>query len=90
MNGFFVLDVPEFSSLVDAALRSGNCKEHPKKGHYRFVEFQNEVEIRRSDTEMTEAVWYGCLTGGLVGKIAHFDSEWLKLIATNEPILGAE
>jgi hypothetical protein len=28
------------------------------------------------------------LTGGLDGKIAHFDSERLKLVATNEPILG--
>jgi hypothetical protein len=39
---------------------------------------------------MNEAVWYGCLTGGLDGKIAHFDSDRLKLIATNEPILGLD
>ncbi len=90
MSGFFVLDVPEFAPLVNAALKSGACKEHAKKGNYRFVEFQNEVEIRRSDTLMTEAVWYGCLTGGLIGKILQFDGERLKLVATNEPILGPE
>jgi hypothetical protein len=90
MSGFYVLDVLEFSSLVDAAMKSGRCKLHPKRGHYRFVEFENEIEILRRDTRMNEAVWYGCLTGGLDGKIAHFDSDRLKLVATNEPILGLD
>ena len=90
MSGFYVLDVREFSSLVDAAMKSGRCKLHPKRGHYRFVEFENEIEILRRDTRMNEAVWYGCLTGGLDGKIAHFDSDRLKLVATNEPILGLD
>jgi hypothetical protein len=90
MSGFYVLDVPEFSSLRNAATKSGACVLHPKRGHYYFVEFENEIEILRRDTQMTEAVWYGCLTGGLDGKIAHFDSECLRLIATNEPILGID
>jgi hypothetical protein len=90
MSGFYVLDVLEFSSLVDAAMKSGRCKLHPKRGHYRFVEFENEIEILRRDTRMSEAVWYGCLTGGLDGKITHFDSDRLKLVATNEPILGLD
>jgi hypothetical protein len=90
MSGFYVLDVPEFVSLVAAAKKSGNCKIHPKLGHYQFVEFDNEIEILRSNTHMNEAVWFGCLTGGLDGKIAHFDSERLKLVSTNEPILGLE
>ena len=87
MSGFYVLDVPEFASLVDAAARSGRCTVHRKRGHYQFVEFENEVEILRRDTRMNEAVWYGCLTGGLDGKITHFDGDRLKLVATNEPIL---
>jgi hypothetical protein len=90
MSGFYVLDVPEFSSLVDAAMKSGDCKLHPKRGHYQFVEFENEIEILRRDTRMSEAVWYGCLTGGLDGKITQFDSDRLKLVATNEPILGLD
>ena len=90
MNGFFVLDVPEFTPLVDAALRLENCKAHPKRGNYRFVEFQTRLDIRRGDTQMTEAIWYSCLTGGLIGKIVRFDEESLTLVATNEPILGPE
>jgi hypothetical protein len=90
MSGFYVLAVPEFSSLIDAAMKSGGCTVHPKHGHYQFVEFENEIEIMRYDTRMNEAVWFGCLTGGLDGKIAHFDRDRLKLVATNEPILEVE
>ena len=90
MSGFYVLDVPEFSSLIDAARKSGDCKDHRTRGHYQFVEFKAEIEILRRDTRMNEAVWYGCLTSGLDGKIAHFDRDRLKLVATNEPILGVD
>lgn len=90
MSGFYVLDVPEFASLAEAALKSGRCKVHPKIGRYQFVEFDDRVEILRRDTRMDEAVWFGCLSGGLVGKIVHFDSERLKLVATNAAVEGTE
>jgi hypothetical protein len=90
MNGFFILDVPEFQSLIGAALESGQCRVHGKRGHYRFVEFENEVDILRGNTDMSEAVWFGCLTGGLCGKIVRFDAQQITLRATNEPILKSE
>lgn len=90
MNGFFVLDVPEFGSLIQAASKNHGCKVHSLVAGYRFVEFQNELEIRRADTEMVEAIWFGCMTAGLVGKIVKFDSESIRLAATNEPIIMAE
>jgi hypothetical protein len=90
MSGFYVLDVPEFSALVEAARKSGRCTVHPKRGYYQFVEFDTEIEILRRDTGMKEAVWYGCLTAGLDGKITHFDRDRLKLAATNEPIIGLD
>ena len=88
MSGFFVLDVPEFTSLVEAALKSPRCKVHAKIGHYQYVEFDGNLEILRRDTRMNEAVWYGCLSGGLIGKIVRFDGECIRLVETNEPILG--
>lgn len=87
MSGFYVLDVPEFATLIDAALKTAGCKSHSLKRGYRFVEFQNELEIQRADTGLNEAIWYGCLTAGLVGKIVRFDRDALKLVATNESIL---
>jgi hypothetical protein len=65
MSGFYVLNVPEFASLIEAASKTDRCTVHELKGHYRFVEFEREIEIKRGDTRMNEAVWYGCLTGGL-------------------------
>jgi len=87
MTGFFVLDVPEFAPLIAAAQKSAACTVHPLTAGYRFVEFENEIEIRRADMEMKEAIWFGCLTAGLIGKIAKFDKDSLKLVATNEPIV---
>ena len=87
MSGFYLLDVPEFAPLAQAALRNGGAREGEKIGCYRFIAFDDRLDINRADTGLTEAVWYGCLTGGLDGKIAQFDSQRLTLIATNEPIL---
>ena len=86
MSGFFVLDVPEFRSLIDA-VSNKRCKVPPACGGYRFVEFEVEIEIPRGETQMTDAVWFGCLTAGLIGKIAKFDKDSIRLIATNEPIM---
>ena len=88
MSGFFVLDVPEVRPLLTAALQTQSCRAHPPRRGYHYVEFDTEIEIHRSDTGMNEAIWFGCLTAGLDGKIARFDSERLRLVATNEPITG--
>lgn len=87
MTGFFVLDVPEFAPLVAAARQAPNVTVHPVRGSYRFVEFDGALDIRRADTGLNEAVWFGCLTAGLCGKITRFDAEQLSLVATNEPVL---
>lgn len=87
MSGFYLLDVPEFAPLAAAALRTGKAREEKKIGCYRFIAFEDRLDIERTDTGLTEAVWYGCLTAGLDGKIARFDSQRMTLVATNEPIL---
>jgi len=79
MSGFFVLDVPEFASLLAFAEKSGKCRVHPRTGNYCFVEFEGTLEILREETGMGEAVWYGCLTAGLDGKVSRFDSQRLVL-----------
>lgn len=90
MAGFYVLNVPEFVPILEAAITTARCHAHPLRAGYRFVEFDGEVELFRKDTGVSEAVWFGCLTGGLDGKIAAFTSDRLKLVATNEPILPAQ
>ena len=87
MSGFYVLDVAEFASVVSAARKIERCRVHPARRGYVYVEFDGEVEIERAGTELGEAVWFGCLTGGLDGKIVRFDAERIRLAPTNEPVV---
>ena len=61
------------------------CRVHPPRRGYIFVEFHGEIEIERAATNLGEAVWFGCMTGGLDGKINVFDSQRIRLAPTNEP-----
>ena len=88
MSGFYVLDVAEFDPLVRAAEKNDRCRVHNVIAGYRYVEFDGEIEITRESTGLGEAVWFGCLTAGLNGKITSFTSQSIKLAPTNEPVLG--
>lgn len=90
MSGFYVLDVAEFAPLVRAAEKHEQCRVHQVIAGYRYIEFDGEVEIRRDTTGLGEAVWFGCLTAGLDGKITSFTSDAIRLAPTNEPVLGVE
>ena len=88
MSGFYLLDVAEFAPLAEAARRDARCRVHEVVAGYRFVEFDGAITIFRRDTGLTEAVWFGCLTAGLDGRIAEFTSQHIRLVATNEPIVA--
>lgn len=85
MSGFYVLDVPEFAPVVVAAANLTQCRVHAARAGYIFVEFDGLVEIMRSDTGLGEAVWFGCLNGGLEGRIVGFDAVSIKLAPANAP-----
>ncbi len=87
MSGFYVLDVPEFAAFVEAAGGLERCRVHPVRAGYIYVEFDGEIEIAREATGLDAAVWFGCLTGGLDGKIVRFDATRIRLAPTNEPVL---
>jgi hypothetical protein len=87
MSGFFILNVPEFAPILATAAHNGRCRPQPPRAGYTFVEFDGEIELLRADTGVSEAVWFGCLTAGLDGKIVQLNSERLRLAPTNEPIL---
>ena len=86
MSGFYILDVPEFRPLAKVAEQNPNCVLHPSVGGYRYVQFNGAIDIRRRETGLGEAVWFGCLTGGLDGKIDTFDKDLIRLVETNEPV----
>ena len=87
MSGFYVLDVPEFAPMLSAVGGLERCRVHTARRGYVFVEFDGEIEIERAVTNLGEAVWFGCLTGGLDGRIVTLDAERIRLAPTNEPIV---
>ncbi len=88
MSGFYVLDVPEFAPVVAAARAMPRCRVQDIRNRYVFVQFDGEIEISRQDTGLSEAVWFGCLTGGLDGRILAFDADAMRLAPTNGPVTG--
>ncbi|GAA3749255.1 hypothetical protein [Salinactinospora qingdaonensis] len=78
MATLYVLDVPEFSVLLEAAQQTG--LQLSRKGDYVAVTSEEaSLVLRRSRIEARDAVWFAALTGGFNGTVARFDAEELRL-----------
>lgn len=75
----YLLKVPEFAPIVEAL--SGDGVEQRDLGAYLAIEREGELRIRRADTGLIEAVWFGAATGGIRGKILRFDADELVIVA---------
>jgi hypothetical protein len=68
MPSLYVLDVPEFKPLVEAAARrTGFTVAGPSAGYYR-ISAAKELRIARSETGLPEALWFGAFTAGYDGE----------------------
>ncbi len=79
MISVFVLNVPEFLPLVE---HSRGRKEVTVKGPalgYYTLQAAGEITFVRKELGFKPAVWHGALTGGLVGKVTHFDNDTLTI-----------
>jgi len=76
----YVLDVPEFRSLIEIASRRPDWRVTPVPGNYFRIESTAELVFRRKDLKMKPAVWYGCFTGGVRGKIVRFDRDIVRVV----------
>jgi hypothetical protein len=71
----FVLDVPEFAPLVEAARKHGELQiVGPKAGYFRITA-DNQLRIRRNETGLPEALWFGAFTAGYDGEELVIDSD---------------
>jgi len=80
MPAIYVLDVPEFRSLVRVAAKVAEYSVNELPGGYFRIESQREIVFSRKELGFKPAVWYGCLTGGLRGQIAQFDRDMLRIV----------
>jgi hypothetical protein len=75
----FVLDVPEFASIVAAGAQQRGCQlSGPVKGYY-VLRADMPMQFDRRALGLKPAVWYGIPTGGIVGKITRFDRDTLVI-----------
>ena len=75
----FVLDVEEFRPLVTCArAMPGVTVTGPDKGYLR-IGSPTALEFNRKQLGFKPAVWYGALTGGLVGRITEFSRDTLRI-----------
>lgn len=82
----YVLDVPEFRPLVDAARTMPQCRVREAEQDYFVIEADSEVTFSRKDTKLKPAVWYGIFTGGLDGEIAEFGRDTVRVIGSNRAL----
>ncbi len=79
MPSIFVLNVPEFLPLVEHARSQPACQVvGPRLGYFR-ISGKPTLNFRRKELGFKPAVWHGALTGGLVGRITHFDNDTLTI-----------
>lgn len=74
----FVLNVPEFSTLIDAARRLESCHVDDH-GDYTVISAAEPVSFERRALGLKPAVWYGLFTGGLNGRIECYDRDVVRI-----------
>jgi len=75
----FVLDVDEFRPLIDIARRNHAYEVQAIENGYVRIQGSPELQFRRKELGFKPAVWYGALTGGMVGKIEQFNMNELVI-----------
>ena len=75
----YVLDVPEFQPLVEAARATNHCRIIETGQGYTRIEADQDIVFNRKQMKMKPAVWYGLFTGGLEGRIAAFGREEVRI-----------
>ncbi|MEO0883332.1 MAG: VOC family protein, partial [Pseudomonadota bacterium] len=63
----YVLDVPEFRPLVEAARDMEQCRVLEANRDYFVIKADSEIVFNRKAMKLKPAVWYGIFTGGLDG-----------------------
>ena len=81
MPTLFVLDAPEFHPIVEVARGRGDIVvKGPLSGYYS-LSTEGDLRIARSETGLTEALWFGAVTGGFRGADMSLDSHELLIRA---------
>lgn len=79
MATLFVLNVEEFRPLVEQARLQPDVTVSPGPRGYTRIFAAGELTFNRKALGFKPAVWYGSLTGGLVGRVVEFSRDTLRI-----------
>ncbi|VVE55134.1 hypothetical protein [Pandoraea fibrosis] len=74
----FVLNVPEFSALTEAARGLPSCRVETL-GDYTVISSDVPIAFERRAMGLKPAVWYGLFTGGLNGRIESYERDVVRI-----------
>ena len=83
MPAVYVLDVPEFRALADVAESKPDYRVSDVGLGYLLIESDHEIVFERRELGFVPAIWYGAFTGGVVGRIAEFGRDTVRIVADN-------
>ena len=79
MPTLFIPDVPEFSPIVRHCQQDASFTvTGPRLGYLR-ISRAGHITLERKALGFKHALWYSCLTGGMMGKVQRFDHEALVI-----------
>lgn len=81
MPSVYVLNVPEFRPLIDVAGQDPVCRVSDVGLGYCRIDADTVIEFDRRALGFKPAVWYGAFTGGIVGRIAEFGRDRVRIVA---------
>lgn len=78
MTAIYVLDVPEFAPVAEAA--TGEDLSLIRRSGYFRVSSPGPISVRRADTDLVDAVWFSALSGGYAGALERFDGDLIRVV----------
>jgi len=72
----YFLDVPEYRPFIEVLGRDTALRREEAGGYVRFSG-EGQITVRRADTGLGEAVWFGALVAGFEGRVVRFTDEEL-------------
>jgi hypothetical protein len=79
MVTLFILNVEEFQPLIQDARRRPDVEILDGPPGYTRIQTTGALEFRRRELGLKPAVWYGALTGGVVGRVVEFSRDTLRI-----------
>jgi hypothetical protein len=78
MPAIYVVDLEEFSPVVEGCRKAGHSVSGPHAGYWA-IESEKDITLVRKDMGLGPALWYTCLAGGIRGTVVNYGRETLTI-----------